>query len=202
MGKLACVTTPCASIRDLIARCAGEKPGGAEYTLGVGGEPGCAVAVLSCGAGTFALQIGGEAAGVAELVCGALFSLYLNSLSFLLSFSLSCSSRSSYSLLCSLDTLHFSLYLVSCLSYSLHQLLNAHAATRVTNGLNEMIPRSSVTPSGDGAAESDGAGLSGSNADEGEKAQGQEEKQQRGFSVVEKKTLSAMYVRTLLLFAE
>ena len=64
-----------------------------------------------------------------------------------------------------------------------------------------MIPRSSVTPSGDGAAESDGAGLSGSNADEGEKAQGQEENQQRGFSIVEKKTLSSMYVRTSLLFA-
>ena len=155
--------------------------------------------MLPCGA-EFTLQVGGEAAGVAELVCGALFSLYLN-MSLLLSFSLSCSSRSSYSLLCSLDTLHFSLYLVSCLSYSLHQLLNAHAATWATNGLNEMIPHRSITPSGDGAAESDGAGLSGSNADEGEKAQGQEEKQQRGFSVVEKKTLSAMYVRTLLLFA-
>jgi len=37
-------------IRDLIARRAGEKPGGAEHTLGVGGEPGCAVAVLPRGA--------------------------------------------------------------------------------------------------------------------------------------------------------
>ena len=84
------------------------------------------------------------------------------------------------------------------LSYSLHQLLNAHAATWATNGLNEMIPRSSVTPSeASAAAESDGAGLSEDNADEGEK-----QKQQRGFSIVEKKTLSTMYVRMLLLFAE
>ena len=89
------------------------------------------------------------------------------------------------------------------LSYSLHQLLNAHAATWATNGLNEMIPRSSVTPSeASAAAESDGAGLSEDNADEGAKALGEEQKQQRGFSIVEKKTLSAMYVRTLLLFAE
>ena len=66
-----------------------------------------------------------------------------------------------------------------------------------------MIPRSSVTPSeASAAAESDGAGLSEDNADEGAKALGEEQKQQRGFSIVEKKTLSAMYVRTLLLFAE
>ena len=61
-----------------------------------------------------------------------------------------------------------------------------------------MITRSSVTPSGDGTAESDGAGLSEGN---GAKAKGEEEKQQRGFSIVEKKTLSAMYVRMFLLFA-
>jgi hypothetical protein len=65
-----------------------------------------------------------------------------------------------------------------------------------------MIPRSSVTPSeASAAAESDGAGLSEDNVDEGAKALGEEQKQQRGFSIVEKKTLSAMYVRTLLLFA-
>ena len=71
IGKLACVTSPRTLIRDLIARCAGEKPGGAEHTLGVGGEPGCAVAVLPRGAG-FTLQIGGEAAGAAELALRAL----------------------------------------------------------------------------------------------------------------------------------